>query len=211
MQIEKQHIVNWLALCAEAYSEHQLFLNNLDRDIGDADHGKHLNRGFRMVAENLPSVEKQNIATILKNTGMALMSNVGGASGPLYGTLFVRAAATIGSREQLSFQELLNGLTKGVDGMLSRGKARLGDKTLCDVWVPTIERAQMHVANGVPIDELLDDMLSTAERSAVSTIEMQAKKGLASHLGQASVGHQDPGATSSLMMIQALVQALKEG
>lgn len=164
MQIEKQHIVNWLALCAEAYSEHQLFLNNLDRDIGDADHGKHLNRGFRVVAENLPSVEKQNIATILKNTGMALMSNVGGASGPLYGTLFVRAAATIGSREQLSFQELLNGLTKGVDGMLSRGKARLGDKTLCDVWVPTIERAQMHLAKGVSIDELLDDMLSTAEK-----------------------------------------------
>lgn len=211
MQIKKQQIVNWLALCAKSYDEHQAFLTELDSDIGDGDHGRHLKRGFSVVAGNLPLVEKQNISTILKNAGMALNSNVGGASGPLYGTLFVSAAAAIGSREQVSFHELIKALQKGVDAMVTRGKARTGDKTLCDVWVPTIELTKSLLVKDVPIDTVLSEMVATAEKGAVSTIEMQAQKGLASQHGKASIGHQDPGATSSLMMIQALVQAVREG
>ena len=209
MQIEKQQIVNWLALCAKAIDENQQFLTNLDRDLGDSDHGLNLHRGFKIVAENLPTVEKQNISTILKNTGMTLHSNVGGASGPLYGTLFVRAAAAVGTREQLSFEQLIDALKNGVDGIVSRGKAERGDKTMCDVWLPVIEVAKSQIASGISFDDVLDKMVDTAEKGAVSTIEMQAQRGRACYLDKRSIGHQDPGATSSLLMIKALVQALK--
>jgi dihydroxyacetone kinase-like protein len=209
MQIEKQQIVNWLSLCAKAYDENEDFLTDLDRDLGDSDHGLHINRGFKIVSDNLPTFEKQNISTILKNTGMTLLYNVGGASGPLYGTLFVRAAAVVGTREQLSFEELIESLKNGVDGIVTRGKANVGDKTMCDVWLPVIEQMRSQIAAGAHIDSLLECMVTTAEKGAVSTIEMQASKGNASLLGKRSIGHQDPGATSSLIMIKALVQAVK--
>ncbi|MFV0447886.1 MAG: dihydroxyacetone kinase subunit DhaL [Vibrio sp.] len=208
MKIEKNQIINWLELCAQSYAENQDFLTDLDRDIGDADHGLNMNRGFKKVAEILPSVEKQNIATILKNTGMTLLSSVGGASGPLYGTLFIRTAASVGTREQLSFEELVDALRSGVDGVISRGKAELGDKTMCDVWLPVLNNIKSQLESGISPDHLLDEMVVIAEKSAVSTIEMQAKKGRASYLGERSVGHQDPGATSSLLMIRALRQAV---
>ncbi|MGF1724881.1 dihydroxyacetone kinase subunit DhaL [Photobacterium nomapromontoriensis] len=208
MQIEKNQIINWLELCAVAYEENQDFLTDLDRDIGDADHGLNMNRGFKKVAETLPKVEKQNIATILKNTGMTLLSSVGGASGPLYGTLFIRTAASLGTREQLSFAELIDALKGGVDGVISRGKAEQGDKTMCDVWLPVLNTTKASLESGISPDHLLDEMVEIAEKSAVSTIEMQAKKGRASYLGERSIGHQDPGATSSLIMIKALRQAV---
>lgn len=208
MQIEKNQIINWLELCAQSYAENQDFLTDLDRDIGDADHGLNMNRGFKKVAETLPTVEKQNISTILKNTGMTLLSSVGGASGPLYGTLFIRSAASVGTREQLSFEELIDALKSGVDGVISRGKAEQGDKTMCDVWLPVLNTTKAQLESGVSPDHLLDEMVELAEKSAVSTIEMQAKKGRASYLGERSIGHQDPGATSSLLMIKALRQAV---
>ncbi len=208
MQIEKQQIINWLELCATAYDENQDFLTDLDRDIGDADHGLNMNRGFKKVAEKLPTVEKQNISTILKNTGMTLLSSVGGASGPLYGTLFIRTAAAVGTREQLSFEELIDSLKSGVDGVMSRGKAEQGDKTMCDVWLPVLISTKEQLENGAPVEGLFDEMVETAEKSAVATIEMQARKGRASYLGERSIGHQDPGATSSLIMIKALRQAV---
>ncbi|MCW8348379.1 dihydroxyacetone kinase ADP-binding subunit DhaL [Vibrio sp. ZSDZ65] len=208
MQIEKQHIINWLELCAVSYEENQDFLTDLDRDIGDADHGLNMNRGFKKVKETLPKVEKQNISTILKNTGMTLLSSVGGASGPLYGTLFIRTAASVGSRESLTFQELIDDLKSGVDGVISRGKAEQGDKTMCDVWLPVLNEMKTSLENGTSPDHLLDEMVEVAEKSATSTIEMQARKGRASYLGERSIGHQDPGATSSLLMIKALRQAI---
>lgn len=149
MQIEKNQIINWLELCAQSYAENQDFLTDLDRDIGDADHGLNMNRGFKKVAETLPSVEKQNIATILKNTGMTLLSSVGGASGPLYGTLFIRTAASVGTREQLSFEELIDALKSGVDGVISRGKAEQGDKTMCDVWLPVLNTTKSQLESGI--------------------------------------------------------------
>ncbi|MDF2152798.1 dihydroxyacetone kinase subunit DhaL [Vibrio sp. CAU 1672] len=209
MQIEKQQIVNWLALCAKAFDENQKFLTDLDRDLGDSDHGLNLNRGFKIIADTLPVVERQNISTILKNTGMTLHSNVGGASGPLYGTLFVRAAATVGTREQLTFEQLIDALKSGVDGIVSRGKAEAGEKTMCDVWLPVIDVAKACLRAGEQPVSILDKMTEAAEKGAVATIEMQAQRGRACYLGKESIGHQDPGATSSLMMIKALAQALK--
>ncbi|EIL2907246.1 dihydroxyacetone kinase subunit DhaL [Vibrio alginolyticus] len=208
MQIEKQHIVHWLELCAKTYQENQDFLTDLDRDIGDADHGLNMNRGFKKVAEKLPQFADQNIGSILKNTGMTLLSSVGGASGPLYGTLFIRTAAAVGTREQLTFEELVDALKSGVDGVVSRGKAELGDKTMCDVWLPVLVSVKALLENGMSADHLLNEMVELAETSAVATIEMLAKKGRASYLGERSIGHQDPGATSSLLMIKALQQAI---
>ena len=208
MQIERNQIIHWLEICAASYVENQEFLTDLDRDIGDADHGLNMHRGFKKVAEILPKLEKQNIATILKNTGMALLSSVGGASGPLYGTLFIRAAASVGAREQLSFEELIDALKGGVDGIVSRGKAEQGDKTMCDVWWPVLTSMKKSLGNGISPDHLLNEMVEIAEKSAISTIEMQARKGRASYLGERSIGYQDPGATSSLIMIKALRQAI---
>jgi dihydroxyacetone kinase-like protein len=208
MRIEKQHILNWIELCAIAFDENQDFLTDLDRDIGDADHGWNMNRGFKKVIEQLQTVEKQSIAVMLNNTGMTLLSSVGGASGPLYGTLFIRTATAVGNREQLSFEELIDALKSGVDGIVSRGKAQQGDKTMCDVWLPVLHSIKLRLGSGPSVEGLLDEMVGTAEKSAFATIEMQAKKGRASYLGLRSIGHQDPGATSSLIMIKALRQAI---
>lgn len=210
MNIEKHHITKWLSLCAQSYQDNQDMLTDLDRDIGDADHGLNMNRGFKKVAESLPTLENQNIAAMFKNTGMNLLSSVGGASGPLYGTLFIRSSAAIGAREQLSFAELIDVLQAGVDGVISRGKAEPGDKTMCDVWLPTLAATKAAQPNEENALMLLEEMVSIAEKSAVATIEMQAKKGRASYLGERSIGHQDPGATSSLLMIKALRQAIIE-
>lgn len=209
MQIEKQQIINWLKLCATAYDENQEFLTNLDRDIGDADHGWNMNRGFKKVIEKLPTVEKQSISTILKNTGLIILSSVGGASGPFYSTLFIRTATAVGNRDQLSFEDFIDALRSGVDGVVSRGKAELGDKTMCDVWLPVLSSIKVQLEGDVSVESLLDEMVEVAEKSAVATIEMQAKKGQASYLGENSVGYQDPGATSSFFMIKALQQAMK--
>jgi dihydroxyacetone kinase DhaL subunit (EC 2.7.1.121) len=208
MQIEKKHIIHWLELCATTYQDNQDFLTDLDRDIGDADHGLNMHRGFKKVAEKLPQIVEQNMGSILKNTGMTLLSSVGGASGPLYGTLFIRTAAAVGTREQLTFEELIDVLKSGVDGVVSRGKAELGDKTMCDVWLPVLTNIKASLDKGTSADHLHNEMVELAEANVLATIEMQAKKGRASYLGERSIGHQDPGATSSLLMIKALKQAI---
>lgn len=208
-QVEKKHIIHWLKLCTDTFHENQDFLTDLDRDIGDADHGLNMNRGFQKVGETLPKVEQQNIGAILKNTGMTLLSSIGGASGPLYGTLFIRMAASVGARESLTFDELAEDLQSGVDGVVSRGRAEPGDKTMCDVWMPVLAQMKVSLASGAGPESLLNEMAETAEKSAIATIPMQARKGRASYLGERSIGHQDPGATSSMLMIKALCQAIR--
>lgn len=209
MLIEKTDILAWLAQCAATYAEQMDFLTELDRDIGDADHGLNMNRGFKHVAELLPGIERHDIGTIFKNTGMTLLSSVGGASGPLYGTFFIRAAAAVGSRTALSLKDLLDAMSVGVEGVVVRGKANLGDKTMCDVWIPVLEKTKQALANGMEPEQVLALIGTTADECVVSTIMMQAKKGRASYLGERSIGHQDPGATSTMLMLKALEQAIK--
>ncbi len=209
MLIEKTDILAWLAQCAATYAEQMDFLTELDRDIGDADHGLNMNRGFQHVAELLPTIERHDIGTIFKNTGMTLLSSVGGASGPLYGTFFIRAASAVGARTALSLKDLLEAMSVGVEGVIVRGKANLGDKTMCDVWIPVLEKAKQALANGMEPEQVLALIDTTADECVVSTIMMQAKKGRASYLGERSIGHQDPGATSTMFMLKALQQAIK--
>lgn len=210
MKIEKKQIVDWLVLCAKVFAENEKFLTDLDSDLGDADHGININRGFKVVAEHMPILEKQSISTILKSTGVILYSSVGGASGLLYSTMFFRIALAIGSLEKLSIEQFIDAFKNGVDGIVTRGKAEIGDKTMCDVWLPVIDTAKNKFKKGDDLKSILNDMVEAAERGVLSTIEMHANKGQASHLGQQSIGHQDPGATSSMMMIKALAQTITQ-
>ncbi|MCZ8626893.1 dihydroxyacetone kinase subunit DhaL [Escherichia albertii] len=203
MKIQSKHIIAWLGSCAAHFTEQQDFLTALDRDIGDADHGLNMNRGFSAVKATLPDIERQHIDNILKNTGMKLLSSVGGASGPLYGTLFIRTSAAIGARTELSLEE-------GIAGVIARGKAEQGDKTLCDVWVPVLNEAKKNLQAGMSPSLLLNTMVQDAATAVDNTINMQAKKGRASYLGARSVGHQDPGATSSWLMIKAMQEGFAE-
>lgn len=181
--------------CGEIFTTQSDFLTGLDRDIGDADHGLNMHRGFSKVVEKLPSIADKDIGFILKNTGMVLLSNVGGASGPLFGTFFIRAAQVTQARQNLSVEELYLMIREGADGVVSRGKAERGDKTMCDVWLPVADSLRHASENHLSMT------------AAQSTITMQARKGRASYLGERSIGHQDPGATSALFMVQMLAAA----
>ncbi|MBR9786652.1 MAG: dihydroxyacetone kinase subunit L [Vibrionaceae bacterium] len=209
MQIEKQHIIHWLELCHSTYQENQTYLDELDSDIGDGDHGHNLSRSFAAVAKELDALQKQSISTILKNTGLTLRMYLGGASGIFYSTFFFCVSNSIGSRTHLSPTQLFEALKHGADGIAARGKAKQGDKTMYDVWAVALETAKSHSNSELTVDEFLDVVLKSAETAAISTVDMEAAKGRAQQKGKESVGHQDPGATSSYLMIKSLVTALK--
>ena len=186
------------------------FLTGLDREIGDADHGLNMHRGFSKVVEKLPSIADKDIGFILKNTGMVLLSSVGGASGPLFGTFFIRAAQVTQAHQSLTLEELYQMMRDGAEGVISRGKAEPGDKTMCDVWLPVVESLRQSCEQKLSVQAALEAASQQAEAAAQSTITMQARKGRASYLGERSIGHQDPGATSVMFMMQMLAQASRE-
>ncbi len=204
MSVTKQHIVSWLKQLAVVFQENRDLLTRLDAEIGDADHGINMNRGFDKVVEKLPAFEDKCIGTILKQTGMTLLSSVGGASGPLYGTFFMKASMKLMSKEEVSRQEFVSALEEGVKGIVYRGRANPGDKTMCDVWWPTLGAMNTALEQEKELPDMLDLALHSAKEAMGATISMQAKKGRASYLGERSIGHQDPGATSSMLMIKTL-------
>ncbi|ENL8546600.1 dihydroxyacetone kinase subunit DhaL [Serratia marcescens] len=206
MALTKQQVVDWLMRCGEVFSRERDFLTQLDTEIGDADHGLNMNRGFNKVVEKLPSVADKDIGFILKNTGMTLLSSVGGASGPLFGTFFIRAAQAANAKQSLDLVELHQVMQEGVEGVVMRGKAEPGDKTMCDVWWPVVESLGQSAQQNLSVAEALQRAADSAERAVESTITMQARKGRASYLGERSIGHQDPGATSVMFMMKTLAE-----
>lgn len=206
MALTKQQVVDWLMRCGEVFSRERDFLTQLDTEIGDADHGLNMNRGFNKVVEKLPSVADKDIGFILKNTGMTLLSSVGGASGPLFGTFFIRAAQAANAKQSLDLPELHQMMQEGVEGVVMRGKAEPGDKTMCDVWWPVVESLGQSAQQNLSVSEALQRAADSAERAVESTITMQARKGRASYLGERSIGHQDPGATSVMLMMKTLAE-----
>ncbi|EMD1656794.1 dihydroxyacetone kinase subunit DhaL [Pluralibacter gergoviae] len=210
MSLTRTQIVNWLYRCGEIFTRESSFLTGLDKEIGDADHGLNMHRGFSKVVEKLPAIADKDIGFILKNTGMTLLSNVGGASGPLFGTFFIRAAAVTQARQSLTLDELYQMVREGADGVVSRGKAEPEDKTMCDVWLPVVASLRQSSEQGLTVQAALDVAAEEAARAAQATITLQARKGRASYLGERSIGHQDPGATSVMFMIQMLAAAAKE-
>lgn len=208
MNITKRQILNWLQAIAKTIAENKEYLTELDAAIGDADHGINLDRGFKKVAAQLPQLETKDIGTILKTVSMTLISSIGGASGPLYGTFFLRASTTVTEKEELTSTDLADLLQAGVTGVIERGKANLEDKTMIDALSPAVNTFAELVAKGNTTVEALTQAVQAAETGMKQTIPLVAKKGRASYLGERSAGHQDPGATSSFLIFRALLESL---
>ncbi|TCP95727.1 dihydroxyacetone kinase DhaL subunit [Cricetibacter osteomyelitidis] len=205
MNLTKQQIIQWLTRCDQLFDEHKDYLTQLDTEIGDGDHGANMHRGFTKVMEKLLTVTDKDIGTIFKTVGMTLLSSVGGASGPLFGTFFIKGAQIAVNKQELTLDELTQILAVGVEGIVARGRAEIGDKTMCDVWLPVVEVMRSSQ------DDLLNTLQSAVKKSEeclVATISMKAKKGRASYLNERSIGHQDPGATSVVYMLQALTETV---
>ncbi|KAB8316710.1 dihydroxyacetone kinase subunit L [Tolypothrix campylonemoides VB511288] len=206
--VTKQQILQWLQTFAAEIEQNKDYLTELDAAIGDADHGINMDRGFKKVMSQLPSVADKDISSILKAVSMTLISSIGGASGPLYGTLFLRASTAVGGKQELNEQDMLGMLKAGLDGVLERGKAQLGDKTMVDVLSPAVIAFQQAVGEENSTLQAMQRTVAAAEQGMKDTTPMIAKKGRASYLGERSLGHQDPGATSSYLMLKSLLQVL---
>ncbi len=209
MTITKDDIIEWLKATAAVLEENAQYLTELDSPIGDADHGINMDRGFKKIMSKLPGVEDKDIGTILKAAGMALVTSVGGAGGPLYGTLYMDAGRAVAGKMELSADELVTLLDAGLKGVVRIGKANLGDKTMVDALTPAVEALRKALADGKDLVEALHSMTDAAHKGMKDTIPMLAKKGRASYLGERSIGHQDPGATSSYLILKTLMEVIE--
>jgi dihydroxyacetone kinase-like protein len=198
--------LEWLHLAAQAMADHREELIELDRPIGDSDHGENMDRGFKAVTAKLAETPPETPGAALKLTAMTLISKVGGAAGPLYGTAFLRAATALGDEAEIDAATLVTALQAARDGIVARGKAEPGDKTMVDAWTPAIEAAAAAASDG-DVRKVLTAAAEAAEAGAVSTDPMQARKGRASYLGERSIGHRDPGAVSTALILRAAAGA----
>lgn len=206
--MKKDKILQWLQAVAVVLEQNKDYLTELDAAIGDADHGINMHRGFQKVVSQLSSVADKDIGTILKTVSMTLISSVGGASGPLYGTLFLRASTALTGKSELTDEDMVALLEAAVDGVVQRGKANLGDKTMLDALSPAADAFKQAVANGMSTQKALQQAVAAAEEGMKNTIPLVAKKGRASYLGDRSVNHQDPGATSAYLILQTLLKTV---
>lgn len=182
------------------------YLTELDNEIGDGDHGINLSRGFEAVEKKLPSLAGGDIGALLKGVGMQLVSTVGGASGPLYGTAFMKAGMACKGLTEIDGPAFVKAMEAAVNGIKMRGKATEGEKTMLDALCPALKVMQDDVAAGKSLKEALQDAAQAAEKGVEYTKTIIATKGRASYLGERSLGHQDPGATSSLYLLQVLAE-----
>lgn len=207
MALDAAWAMRWMELTRQAVAEQREYLIDLDRQIGDGDHGENLDRGFTQVMAALEAGGASRVQDVLKVTAKTLMSTVGGAAGPLYGTAFLRAAKAAGS-EDLTSQSLAALITAALEGIQARGKATRGEKTMVDAWGPASDAAAEAAEAGAEPIAVLAAAAEAAAAGAAATEPLQATKGRASYLGERSKGHLDPGAvSSSLILAQALVAA----
>ncbi|WP_322816983.1 dihydroxyacetone kinase subunit DhaL [Chloroflexus sp.] len=210
MQITADHVTSFLQLVAERVKEQRDYLTRLDAAIGDADHGVNLDRGFSMVISKLPTTTDRSISGLLKLTGMTLISTVGGASGPLYGTAFLRASTAIGNRTTIGAEELIAALSAALEGIQTRGKATRGEKTMIDAIAPAIDTLKEQYAASGDLQAAMRAAVAACEQGMIATEPMLATKGRASYLGERSIGHRDPGAASAYLMAQALLEVVEQ-
>ncbi|MEU9859938.1 dihydroxyacetone kinase subunit DhaL [Streptomyces sp. NPDC047971] len=196
-ELDAAFFLRWLSVAAAAVDREADRLTELDSAIGDADHGANLRRGFAAVTDTLGKEPPATPGAVLVAAGRQLISTVGGASGPLYGTLLRRTGKALGDAPSVTREELAAALTAGVAAVGQLGGARVGDKTMLDALVPAAEG----------LGESFAAAREAAERGALATVPLRARKGRASYLGERSVGHQDPGATSSALLVDALAEA----
>lgn len=210
MGLDTAWAVAFLHAAALSMAEHRDELIALDRAIGDSDHGENMDRGFEAVVAKLGDTPPESPAAALKLTAMVLMSKVGGAAGPLYGTAFLRAATALGETADVGPDVLVSALQAALDGVVARGKAEAGDKTMVDAWIPAVAAARDAATAGEPAAAVLAAAASAAAAGAAATEPMLARKGRASYLGERSVGHRDPGAQSSALLLLAAAQAASQ-
>jgi dihydroxyacetone kinase-like protein len=209
MPISRDDVLGWIKAVAGMISENSAYLTELDSAIGDADHGANMDRGFKAVMNKIPEISDKDIGTIFKTVGMTLISTVGGAGGPLYGTLFLQAGMKTTGKMELSAADWAEALEAALNGVIMRGKAQLGDKTMVDALTPAVNALKQAVQENRSISEALNGSAEAARQGMEATIPMVARKGRASYLGERSADHQDPGATSSYMMLKVAADTWK--
>lgn len=207
MPITRDDVVKWLNECGRVLAENKDYLTQLDSDIGDADHGVNMDRGFKAALAKVPTVADKDIGTIFKTVGMTLVSTVGGAGGPLYGTFFMQMGSASAGKLELTLADWSAALQAGLSGVIMRGKANPGDKTMVDALIPASEALKTAAANGEALAAGLQASARAAEQGMKDTIPLVARKGRASYLGERSAGHQDPGATSSYLILKTAADA----
>jgi dihydroxyacetone kinase-like protein len=200
-------VLAWIRRFAAEIEENRAELVRLDTAIGDGDHGTNMVRGMRKALEKLDALDGDDIGADLKAVGMALVSSVGGAAGPLYGTLFMQMGAATAGASTLDVEGLADALEAGVKGVQARGKAQPGDKTMVDALLPAVAALREAASGGVGVPEAASRAAAAAAEGMKATIPMEARKGRASYLGPRSVGHQDPGATSSYLLLHSAGEA----
>jgi dihydroxyacetone kinase-like protein len=206
--VNVQQLEEWIRAFAALVSEQKGYLTELDSAIGDADHGINMDRGMRAVLDKLDSTPSATADELFKLVGLTLVSSVGGASGPLYGTFFLRLGSASGTVTELSPDDLAKGLRAGLDGLVARGKPELGDKTMYDALHPALEALEAALAGGSTSGEAFAAAAAACHGGRDATTAMVARKGRASYLGERSAGHQDPGATSAALLLDAAAATL---
>jgi len=201
-----EDIMRWIERTADVLRENRTYLTELDSAIGDADHGINMDRGFSAIRDKYPTMATMDIPTRLKTVGSTLVSTVGGAAGPLYGTAYLRAAGAVAGKQELTSTDVVAMLEAFLGGIVARGKAHTGEKTMVDALSPAVDAAKQAVNEGVTLEQVTDRAATAAEEGMKATIPMLATKGRASYLGERSIDHQDPGATSSWLILRCLAE-----
>ena len=209
MTITHDAIEDWMKRFAAEVAEKRAYLTKLDGAIGDGDHGTNMDRGMKKALERLEATDGDDIGASLKAVGMALVSSVGGAAGPLYGTLFLQMGQATAGRSELDLAGFVDALDAGVQGVIKRGKAEPGDKTMLDALGPALDA--LRSAGGDDVGGALEQAAEAAREGMEATVPMVARKGRASYLGERSAGHQDPGATSSHLLLKTAAEAVGSG
>lgn len=208
--VSLERLTAWLARYRELIVEQRIYLTELDADIGDGDHGANMSRGVVSVMEKLEAEPPTTAEDLFKKVGMTLVTAVGGASGPLYGTFFLRLSTGAGPATELDAPTFARALRAGLDGVLTRGKPELGDKTMFDAMAPAVDALEQSLASGSDLPVASAAAFAAAELGRDATKPMVGRKGRASYLGDRSVGHVDPGAASTALLFQALAEVLTE-
>lgn len=208
MGLGREWAIDWVRRSAATLAEHRVELIHLDRDIGDGDHGENMDRGFQAALGKLDGVaDDASPADVLKLVATTLISTVGGAAGPLYGTAYLKGSMAVKDASSLDGGAVASFLGAACDGVVARGKAEAGDKTMIDAWLPAVEAAREAASSGADASAVLTAAADAAERGAVATEPLVARKGRASYLGERSAGHRDPGAQSSAYLLRAAAEA----
>jgi len=208
MDLTTEQVLAWIQRIAELMRQNRDYLTQLDAAIGDADHGANMDRGFQVAVQKLGNEPPNDIGAIFRTVGMALLSSVGGAAGPLYGTFFLELGKQLAGRTTVSAQEWATALRTAVATVAARGQAQVGDKTMIDALAPAVEELERALAEGDSLAAAMQRAAAAAAEGMRATIPLQARRGRASYLGERSVGHQDPGATSSALLLTAAAEIL---